>query len=67
MSSFSTYFGHTMSTIEGGVITTNDEDIYHTLSSNNITSYLLQSSTILSISGDNPNIETNNKTIKFIF
>jgi CDP-6-deoxy-D-xylo-4-hexulose-3-dehydrase len=31
MSSFSTYFGHTMSTIEGGVITTNDEDIYHTL------------------------------------
>jgi len=31
MSSFSTYFGHTMSTIEGGVITTNDERIYHTL------------------------------------
>jgi CDP-6-deoxy-D-xylo-4-hexulose-3-dehydrase len=31
MSSFSTYFGHTMSTIEGGVITTNDEEIYHTL------------------------------------
>lgn len=31
MSSFSTYFGHTMSTIEGGVITTNDEDIFHTL------------------------------------
>ena len=31
MSSFSTYFGHTMSTIEGGVITTNDEEIYYTL------------------------------------
>jgi CDP-6-deoxy-D-xylo-4-hexulose-3-dehydrase len=31
MSSFSTYFGHTMSTIEGGVITTNDEEIYHIL------------------------------------
>lgn len=31
MSSFSTYFGHTMSTIEGGIITTNDEEIYHTL------------------------------------
>jgi CDP-6-deoxy-D-xylo-4-hexulose-3-dehydrase len=31
MSSFSTYFGHTMSTIEGGLIVTNDEDIYHTL------------------------------------
>lgn len=31
MSSFSTYFGHTMSTIEGGVITTNDEEMYHTL------------------------------------
>lgn len=31
MSSFSTYFGHTMSTIEGGLITTNDEKIYHTL------------------------------------
>jgi CDP-6-deoxy-D-xylo-4-hexulose-3-dehydrase len=31
MSSFSTFFGHTMSTIEGGVITTNDEKIYHTL------------------------------------
>lgn len=31
MSSFSTYFGHTMSTIEGGVITTNDEEIYHAL------------------------------------
>lgn len=31
MSSFSTYFGHTMSTIEGGMITTNDEDIYHIL------------------------------------
>jgi CDP-6-deoxy-D-xylo-4-hexulose-3-dehydrase len=31
MSSFSTYFGHTMSTIEGGVITTNDEEVYHIL------------------------------------
>lgn len=31
MSSFSTYFGHTMSTIEGGLITTNDEDIYNVL------------------------------------
>jgi CDP-6-deoxy-D-xylo-4-hexulose-3-dehydrase len=31
MSSFSTYFGHTMSTIEGGLITTNDEEVYHTL------------------------------------
>ena len=31
MSSFSTYFGHTMSTIEGGVITTNDEEIYNML------------------------------------
>lgn len=31
MSSFSTYFGHTMSTIEGGIISTNDENIYHTL------------------------------------
>jgi CDP-6-deoxy-D-xylo-4-hexulose-3-dehydrase len=31
MSSFSTFFGHTMSTIEGGVITTNDEKIYHAL------------------------------------
>jgi len=31
MSSFSTYFGHTMSTIEGGLISTNDEEIYHTL------------------------------------
>jgi CDP-6-deoxy-D-xylo-4-hexulose-3-dehydrase len=31
MSSFSTYFGHTMSTIEGGLIVTNNEDIYHTL------------------------------------
>jgi CDP-6-deoxy-D-xylo-4-hexulose-3-dehydrase len=31
MSSFSTFFGHTMSTIEGGVITTNDEKIYNTL------------------------------------
>jgi CDP-6-deoxy-D-xylo-4-hexulose-3-dehydrase len=31
MSSFSTYFGHTMSTIEGGVISTNDEEIYNIL------------------------------------
>ena len=31
MSSFSTYFGHTMSTIEGGVITTNSEEIYQIL------------------------------------
>jgi CDP-6-deoxy-D-xylo-4-hexulose-3-dehydrase len=31
MSSFSTYFGHTMSTIEGGVISTNDLEIYNTL------------------------------------
>jgi CDP-6-deoxy-D-xylo-4-hexulose-3-dehydrase len=31
MTSFSTYFGHTMSTIEGGVISTNDDKIYHTL------------------------------------
>ncbi len=31
MSSFSTYFGHTMSTIEGGLITTNDTEIYNLL------------------------------------
>mgnify|MGYP003110452094 FL=1 len=31
MSSFSTYFGHTMSTIEGGIVSTNDEKIYHKL------------------------------------
>jgi len=31
MSSFSTYFGHTMSTIEGGIVSTNDEEIYNTL------------------------------------
>jgi len=31
MSSFSTYFGHIMSTVEGGIITTNDKDIYDTL------------------------------------
>lgn len=31
MSSFSTYFGHIMSTIEGGVITTNDEHMYEML------------------------------------
>jgi CDP-6-deoxy-D-xylo-4-hexulose-3-dehydrase len=31
MSSFSTFFGHTMSTIEGGIISTNDEKIYNLL------------------------------------
>lgn len=31
MSSFSTYFGHTMSTIEGGIISTNDDEIYNIL------------------------------------
>jgi len=31
MSSFSTYFGHTMSTIEGGLITTNNKEVYETL------------------------------------
>jgi len=31
MSSFSTYFGHTMSTIEGGFVTTNNKVIYDTL------------------------------------
>lgn len=31
MSSFSTYFGHTMSTIEGGIISTNNEEIYYAL------------------------------------
>ncbi len=31
MASFSTYFGHTMSTIEGGLITTNDTEIYNLL------------------------------------
>ncbi len=31
MSSFSTYFGHTMSTIEGGFITTGDENFYNLL------------------------------------
>ncbi len=31
MSSFSTYFGHTMSTIEGGIITTNDVEMYNLL------------------------------------
>ena len=31
MSSFSTYFGHTMSTIEGGIVSTNDEKRYHKL------------------------------------
>lgn len=31
MSSFSTYFGHTMSTIEGGMISTNDFEMYELL------------------------------------
>lgn len=31
MSSYSTYFGHHISTIEGGIITTNDEEIYNIL------------------------------------
>ena len=31
MSTFSFYFGHHMSTIEGGMISTNDEDLYHIL------------------------------------
>ena len=31
MSSFSTYFGHTMSTIEGGMVCTNDKDVYDLL------------------------------------
>jgi len=31
MSSFSTYFGHHISTIEGGIITTDDEELYHLL------------------------------------
>jgi len=31
MASFSTYFGHTMSTIEGGIITTNNDNIYNLL------------------------------------
>jgi CDP-4-dehydro-6-deoxyglucose reductase, E1 len=31
MSSFSTYFGHTMSTIEGGMITTDNDNIYNLL------------------------------------
>lgn len=31
LNSFSTYFGHTFSTIEGGIITTNDETIYNIL------------------------------------
>jgi CDP-6-deoxy-D-xylo-4-hexulose-3-dehydrase len=31
MSSFSTFFGHTMSTIEGGLITTNDKETYDLL------------------------------------
>lgn len=31
MSSFSTYFGHTMSTIEGGMICTNEKEVYDIL------------------------------------
>jgi CDP-6-deoxy-D-xylo-4-hexulose-3-dehydrase len=31
MSSFSFYFGHQFSTIEGGMINTDDEELYHTL------------------------------------
>ena len=31
MSSFSTYFGHTMSTIEGGMVCTNDKEVYNML------------------------------------
>jgi CDP-6-deoxy-D-xylo-4-hexulose-3-dehydrase len=31
MSTFSFYFGHHMSTIEGGMISTNDEELYHIL------------------------------------
>jgi CDP-6-deoxy-D-xylo-4-hexulose-3-dehydrase len=31
MSSFSFYYGHHMSTIEGGMVSTNDEEIYHIL------------------------------------
>jgi len=31
MSSFSTYFGHHISTIEGGFVSTNDEDLYDVL------------------------------------
>jgi CDP-6-deoxy-D-xylo-4-hexulose-3-dehydrase len=31
MSSFSFYFGHQFSTIEGGMVSTNDDELYHTL------------------------------------
>ena len=31
MSSFSFYYGHHLSTIEGGMVCTDDEDLYHTL------------------------------------
>lgn len=31
MSSFSFYYGHHMSTVEGGVVCTDDEQVYHTL------------------------------------
>ena len=33
MSSFSTYFGHHISTIEGGFVSTNDEELYEILKS----------------------------------
>ena len=33
MSSFSTYFGHHMSTIEGGFVSTNDKELYEVLKS----------------------------------
>ena len=33
MSSFSTYFGHHISTIEGGIVSTNDEELYNVLKS----------------------------------
>jgi CDP-4-dehydro-6-deoxyglucose reductase, E1 len=31
MSNFSFYFAHHMSTIEGGMVCTNDENVYHTV------------------------------------
>ena len=33
MSSFSTYFGHHISTIEGGFVCTNDDELYEVLKS----------------------------------
>ena len=33
MSSFSTYFGHHISTIEGGFVSTDDEELYEVLKS----------------------------------